>query len=138
AGFVKSGRRKAASVAAVQDSLARLSRPEVDLARQRIRDLQDPDIRKALDDLRLSAMRRSNRIPTPLKERLAQVPDWSRLTTAELESLGIKGKYIQRVKAAGLAAAEHTLTDAARAVNLVLTREAKHAQQEGRPAVLIH
>ena len=81
-------------------------------------------------------MVRSNRIPTPMRQALADQPDWAELSTQQLEALGVTGKYIQRVKAAGLASTEHAFTDAKRAVDLVLKRERKAAAQQQREPVL--
>ena len=67
---------------------------------------------------------------------LEDYKDWAELDTAKLESLGITGKYIQRVKAAGVAAAEHTFTDAYRGVKHILRKELELASIEGRPLVL--
>ncbi|WP_279583689.1 hypothetical protein ACE15N_06400 [Xanthomonas campestris pv. passiflorae] len=100
---------KQVSVEAVRSSLARLERPEVGLADLKIRDTRTEDVVRGYDALRKSAMLRSNRIPTAMRQALASHDDWAQLSTAQLGELGIAGKYIQRVRAAGLAAAEHTL-----------------------------
>lgn len=67
---------------------------------------------------------------------LADHSDCAALSTQELEAIGVKGKYLQRVKAAGLASPEHTFTDAKRAVELVLKRERKQAAPEQREPML--
>lgn len=128
------GQIKGTSVQGVKDSLARLQRPEVGFAKRRVKELirNDQLVLDAFEAVRLSAMKRSNRIPTALKERLAAVGDWSTLSLAELEKIGITGKYVQRVKAAGLAAAEHTMGDAMRAVGMVVDQEIKTAAAMGR------
>ncbi|WP_303749294.1 site-specific integrase [Stenotrophomonas pigmentata] len=131
-GFVKEGKAKAVSAEAIGDSLARLKRAEVDLARKEVRDLTDDDVSEAHELVRLSAQSKSNRIPSDMKGRLEPYKDWAKLTTLELEALGIHGKYIQRVKAAGLAAAEHTLSDAYRAVQFIVEMETEQAQREQR------
>lgn len=129
---------KPSSVEAVRDSLVRLSRPEVGLAAREVRTLTEKQVEDAFHALRRSAMVRSNRIPTAMRAALAKHKDWAALDTATLEGMGITGKHIQRVRAAGLAAAEHSFTDAYRAVKLVLQREATAAAREGRPPALTH
>lgn len=136
-GFVNLGKKKQASVEAVKDSLARISRPEVNLAGVKVRNLTGDAVVKAYADVRKSAQGKSNRIPTAVKARLAPFKDWSELTTAQLEALNIRGRHIEWVKAAGLAAAEHTLSDVYRAVQAVIDEEAEKAQVEGRSADLI-
>ncbi len=133
---VRNKKAKPASIRAIQDSLARFARPEVGLADKPILQLLDKDIHRAFDSLRRSSMVRSNRIPTPMRQALADQPDWAALSTQQLEALGVTGKYIQRVKAAGLASTEHAFTDAKRAVDLALKRERKAAAQQQREPVL--
>lgn len=133
---VRNKKAKPASIRAIQDSLARFARPEVGLADKPILQLLDKDIHRAFDGLRRSSMVRSNRIPTPMRQALANQSDWAALSTQQLEALGVTGKYIQRVKAAGLASTEHAFTDAKRAVDLVLKRERKAAAQQQRDPVL--
>ena len=129
---------KQSSLTALEDSLARLSRPEVGFAQRAVADVTDDDVEAAFDALRKSAMVRSNRIPTPMREALAGYEDWAELDTRTLESLGITGKYVQRVRASGLAATEHSFTDAHRAVAMVLKRESVLAGREGRESRLRH
>ncbi|KTF40812.1 hypothetical protein [Xanthomonas translucens] len=133
---VRNKKAKPASVRAVQDSLARFARAEVGLADKAILRLTDRDIHLAFENLRKSSMVRSNRIPTAMRAALADHPDWSELSTQQLETLGISGRYLQRVKAAGRASTEHSFTDAKRAVDLVLKRERKQAAREQREPVL--
>ncbi|WP_228735588.1 integrase [Xanthomonas euvesicatoria] len=133
---VRNKKAKPASVRAVQDSLARFARAEVGLADKAILRLTDRDIHQAFENLRKSSMVRSNRIPTPMRTVLANHPDWAELSTQQLEALGISGRYLQRVKAAGRASTEHSFTDAKRAVDLVLKRERKAAAREQREPVL--
>jgi len=116
--------------------MARIARPEVGLADRVVKELRERDIKDSYIAMRKSAMDRSNRIPTNLKAVLKEFDDWSNLDTAKLESLGITGKYIQRVKAAGVAAAEHTFTDAYRGVKHILRKEVELASIEGRPLQL--
>lgn len=129
---------KQSSLTALEDSLARLSRPEVGFAQRAVADVTDDDVEAAFEALRKSAMVRSNRIPTPMREALAGYDDWAELDTRTLESLGITGKYVQRVRASGLAATEHSFTDAHRAVAMVLKRESVLAGREGRESRLRH
>lgn len=130
------GQVKANSVEAYRDSMARLARPEVAMADRVVKELREADIKTAYVAMRKSAMVRSNRIPTHMRAVLEDYKDWAELDTAKLESLGITGKYIQRVKAAGVAAAEHTFTDAYRGVKHILRKELELASIEGRPLVL--
>ncbi|MGV7204480.1 integrase [Xanthomonas citri] len=129
---VVSKKAKPASVRALSDSLNRLARPEVGLADKQLLRLTDDDIQRAFHALRRSSMVRSNRIPTAMREALADQPDWADLSTQQLEELGVGGKYLQRVRAAGLASTEHAFTDAKRAVDLVLKQERKQAARERR------
>ncbi|MCT8356607.1 integrase [Xanthomonas citri] len=133
---VRNKKAKPASVRAVQDSLARFARAEVGLADKAILRLTDRDIHQAFENLRRSSMVRSNRIPTAMRTALADYPDWAELSTQQLEALGISGRYLQRVKAAGRASTEHSFTDAKRAVDLVLKRERKAAARDQREPVL--
>ena len=132
------GQLKANSVNAFKDSMARLARPEVDIAGRVVRELRDADIEAGYDAMRKSAMVRSNRIPSAMREQLAQFDDWARLDTATLESIGVTGKYVQRVKASGVAAAEHTFADAFRGVKFVVQRELKEARYGERAPALAH
>lgn len=132
------GQLKATSINAFKDSMARLARPEVDLAGRVVRTLRDADIEAGYEAMRKSAMVRSNRIPTAMKQLLARFDDWARLDTATLESIGITGKYVQRVKASGVAAAEHTFADAFRGVKFVVQRELKEARYGERAPSLAH
>lgn len=138
---------KQVSVTAVENSLSRLERKEVDIANKVVRDLDDTDVLGKVKDgkiekvpffekVRKSAMTRSNRIPKDMKAKLEDHKDWAKLSTSELEAMGITGKYVQRVRAAGQAAAEHTLTDAIRAVDRVINLEQERAQKEQREPVL--
>ncbi|HBZ46106.1 MAG TPA: integrase [Stenotrophomonas sp.] len=133
---VRNKKAKPTSVRAVQDSLARFARAEVGLADKAILRLTDRDIHQAFENLRRSSMVRSNRIPTAMRTALAAHPDWAELSTQQLEALGISGRYLQRVKAAGRASTEHSFTDAKRAVDLVLKRERKAAARDQREPVL--
>lgn len=130
--------KKAASVTALKDSLARLKRPEVGIAQREVRGLNETIIKAAFGALRKSAMVRSNRIPTAMKQALAPFDNWAALSTEQLEHLGITGRYIQRVRSAGLAATEHSFSDARRAVTIAVRREKRRARAEGREPALRH
>jgi hypothetical protein len=71
-----------------------------------------------------------------MRTALADNPDWAELSTQQLEALGISGRYLERVKAAGRASTEHSFTDAKRADDPVLNRERKAAASEPREPVL--
>lgn len=129
---VKLGKVKPVSVQAVRDSLQRLERPEIGLAGRIVRTIDKKTAEKAFDATRLSCMKLSNRIPTAIREALADVDDWAALSSEELARRGVVGKYVSRVRSAGKAAAEHTLGDAIRSVNFVLEEELEAAQLEGR------
>lgn len=139
---------KQVSVTAVENSLSRLEREEVGIANKVVRKLDETDVLGELDKkgkikkvsmfdrVRMSAMMKSNRIPKAMRDELATHKDWAKLSTPQLEAMGITGKYVQRVRAAGLAAAEHTLADAIRAVDRVVNAERERAQLEDRKPVL--
>lgn len=131
------GKVKAAGVNGAKDSLSRLGRPEVGLAQVAIADLTDRQIKEAWNHLRHSAMLRSNRVPQDVKDKLVQAGKWWLLDRATLVSkLGLKGKQVELAFAAGMAAAEHTMGDAARAVERVIVQERKFASNALRPAAL--
>ena len=130
---------KASGLAGAQDSLARLERPEVGLAKLSIASATDKDVLEGWQSLRNSAMVRSNRLPEEVKNKLKRHGDWWRLSRAELVSkLHLSGKTVELAYAAGMAAAEHTMSDARRAVNRVLANERKTAARESRQPVLFH
>ena len=97
-----------------------------------------------LVDLRVSAMTRSNRLSDELREKLTTFKDkkgrgWWELTREELhKQLGLVGKEVALAFAAGLASAEHTMGDAARAVERVLQSERGAASNAGRPVALTY
>lgn len=128
----KKGKVKAVSIQAVEDSKKRLERPEIALAGRMVRSIDKKAVQDAFEATRLSCMRLSNRIPTRIRQALDDVEDWATLTTAELEERGVVGKYVPRVRSAGLAAAEHTMGDAIRAVNFVIEEEWDNAQLADR------
>jgi hypothetical protein len=133
------GKGKPSGLAGAKDSLARLERPEVGLAKLSIALATDKDVLDGWQSLRNSAMLRSNRLPEEVKNKLKRHGDWWRLSRAELVSkLRLSGKMVELAYAAGMAAAEHTMSDARRAVERVLASERKAAAREGRQPVLFH
>ncbi len=111
---VRKKKVKQVSVDAVHDSVSRLARPGVELADRALNDIKAEVVRAAFDACRISSMKLSNRIPKQMRQKLGGVADWSKLSVAELEALGITGKHIQLVRAAGLSSTEHTFSDARR------------------------
>jgi integrase len=133
------GKAKENGVDGARKALARLERPEVGLAGEAIADLSDERLRAAWAALRQSAMIRSNRLPAEVREKLTAFGPWWTLTRADLVArLGLSGKHVALAYAAGMAAAEHTMGDAARAVARVIEAERKAASNAGRPAALAH
>ena len=133
------GKVKMAGVEGAMDSLARLSRSDVRFADVAIVDLSDAMIRDAWDRLRHSAMTRSNRVPVEVKKKLEKTKEWWRLDRAALVSeLRLTGKNVELAYAAGMAAAEHTMGDAARAVERAIKQERKTADAALRRPALLH
>jgi len=139
------GKTKTAGVDGARKSLARLSRPDVGLADTAIADLTDAQVRASWAALRTSALRRSNRVPEDVKAALIAFDErnkterWWMLTRADLIArLGLSGKNVALAYAAGMAAAEHTMGDAARAVSRVIAAERKAAANAGRPIALVY
>ena len=130
---------KASSVEAVRQSLARIKRPEVDLARKEVRDLvADPNLMtQAWESCRRSSMLLSNQLTVEQKKKLEVAGDWWKLKATDLEAMGFRGRHIQRALAAGSAATEHTFGDVHRSIKLVIELEADASQAEGRPAELV-
>ncbi|MBC9081564.1 integrase family protein [Stenotrophomonas maltophilia] len=135
---VDAGKRKAISAKAVQNSLARLERPEVNLSDVQVRDLTIDQITNGWNALRTSAMLKSNRIPEQTKANLAKKAKWWALTVEEYAELGLSGKYIQRTKSAGIEAVEHTFADLNRSIELVLRQERLDALRENRAPIMQH
>lgn len=133
---VDAGKRKANSTKAVENSLARLARAEVGLADKAIRNLDRDTIVRAWNNLRTSAMLKSNRLPEEVKVALAAKDKWWGLDPAEYRAIGLSGKHIQRAMSAGIEAVEHTFADVSRAIELVLRQERLDAAREGRDVVL--
>ncbi|MBN8884426.1 MAG: integrase family protein [Rudaea sp.] len=133
------GKVKSAGVDGARDSLARLERPEVGLASQEIAQLTDKEVTDGWNRLRHSAMLRSNRLPEAARTKLKRHGPWWELERGELVTkLGLTGKTVELAYAAGLAAAEHTMSDARRGVERVLAAERKNATRENRTPVLFH
>jgi hypothetical protein len=133
------GKTKPAGVKGAQDSLARLSREEVGLADSPIAALTDEALKAAWHRVRHSAMLRSTRLPAEVKLKLEAAGEWWRLDRAALVSkLRLTGKNVELAYAAGMAAAEHTLSDASRAVDRAIKLERKAADSAMRPPVLIY
>jgi hypothetical protein len=133
------GKGKLSGLEGAKDSLARLERKEVGLAKLAIATTKDAQVLKGWEDLRHSAMLRSNRLPKDVKDKLIRHGDWWKLSKTELVSqLRLSGKTVELAYAAGLAAAEHTMSDARRAVERVLASERRMAAQAGRQPVLFH
>ena len=107
--------------------------PAVGLADKSLNELHLEVIQQAFDACRISSMQLSNRIPRDMSKKLAEVADWAKLTVSQLEALGITGKYIQRVRAAGLSSTEHTFSDAGRAVDFLIEEERARDHRFGRP-----
>ena len=138
-GLQARGKVKAAGVEGAEDSLARLSRPEVDLADVAITSLTDEMIKDGWNRLRHSAMTRSNRVPPEVKKKLVQAGAWWCLDRAALVSqLRLTGKNVELAYSAGMAAAEHTMADASRAVDRVINQERKAADAALRRPALMH
>jgi hypothetical protein len=135
---------KEAGVNGARNALARLERPEIDLANCAIADLTAERIRKAWVDLRVSAMSRSNRLPEKLRDQLLAFKGkkgrgWWELTREDLHNeMGLEGKEVALAFAAGLASAEHTMGDASRAVDRVLQTEHGAASNAGRPVAITY
>ncbi|TAA41584.1 integrase [Pseudoxanthomonas winnipegensis] len=131
-------KNKGTMARSAKNSLARLSREDVNLQNHQIIKLSEVRLLEAWDDVRTSAMLKSNRIKKDIAVKLAKRKNWWNLKLEEYEELGLQGKYVQRAKAAGIEATEQTFNDLSRAIEFVLKRERKNAQREGRQAVLIY
>lgn len=137
--LVDQGKAKTSGLEGVKDSLARLQRPEVDLANQPIATLTDEQVIESWAKLRHSAMLRSNRLPQEVKGKLQRYGQWWKLSRADMVTkLRLSGKDVALAYAAGMAAAEHTMGDARRAVERLIARERKEAARNERQPVLFH
>lgn len=135
---VDRGVTKAVSLVAVQNSLSRLSRPEVNLAKRQVRDLDQKLVIKAWNNLKKSAMKMSNLLPARIKDLIIDRDDWHSLTPEQFRQLGITGKYVQRVKSAGVSATEQTFGDLSRSINLVMKEERRNASRQDRQPELTY
>jgi len=139
ADLVARGKGKEGGLAGAKDSLSRLERPEVGLAKLPIATTTDEQVLEAWNNLRHSAMLRSNRLPPEVKNMLKRHGEWWKLKRADLVSkLRLSGKTVELAYAAGMAAAEHTMSDARRAVERGLAKERKVAARSDRQPVFFH
>src|SRR5690606_20187898 len=102
-----------------------------------VRHIDDDQAKAVFHAVRLAGMRRSNRIPTRVHQALAGKEDYADPPTQELARVGLTGKRVPRVRSAGLAVAEATLSAAIRAVDFTLERELADAQRLGRAPLLV-
>ena len=130
------GKVKPISVDAVRKSLARLERPEVNLADKEVDELTETMLITAWNALRLSAMKKSNRLSPAMKTALATRDEWWDLSVSEYQKMGITGKHIQRAMSAGLVAVEHTFADMNRAIEQAIRKERENARRAGRDVQL--
>lgn len=137
--LVHNNKLSESSLRSVRNSLSRLSRPEVHIAHIELRDLNTKTLTNAWNALRTSAMLKSNRVNETIKGKLALIPRWWDLPIQKYQELGVEGKYIQRTRAAGVEATEHTFADLYRAVEYVIRKERGNAMREGRePAIMFN
>lgn len=121
----------------LRNSMARLARPEVGLAHVAIKDLTEDQVLKAFSATRLSAALQSNRLSDATKLYMKGVQRVD-LTDDELRKLGVQSEAMrERVRAAGVSAAEQTFATASRAVRYVLEKEARQAKSAGRAPLLV-
>lgn len=132
------GKVKATSVRAVELSLERLEREEVKLADREIATLRDEEVIEAWYGLRHSAMKLSNRLSPQVKTLLEKQGKWWQLDLSALVRLGLPSKQAAMAKSAGLAAAEYTMGDARRAVDIALRQARKLAAQTERQPALVY
>ena len=132
------GKVKASSVRAVELSLERLKREDVNLAEREIGTLRDEQVVKAWYALRHSAMKLSNRLSPQVKSLLEDQGEWWKLDLGALVKLGLPGKQAAMAKSAGLAATEYTMGDARRAVDMALSQARKLAAQTDRQPALVY
>lgn len=137
--LVSNGQRKASSVAAVRASLTRVERPSVGLANKQLRELtpmpgspEPHPMIVAWNACRKACMSESNQLTQAQKDALGSVGEWWNMSATELEALGFRGRYIQRARAAGLAATEHTFGDIHRAIQLAMEEEAHLSRAQKR------
>ena len=121
---------KQSSLTALEDSLARLSRPEVGFAQRAVADVTDDDGKPR--STRCARARWSD--PTAFRPRCEKL--WRATRTGRS---WIRGHWkawgsresMSSASASGLAATEHSFTDAHRAVAMVLKRESVLAGRKG-------
>lgn len=132
------GKVKASSVRAVELSLERLRREDVDLADKEIAKLTDEEVIEAWHNLRDTAMHLSNRLSPQIKSLLKDQGEWWKLDLGALVKLGLPSKQAALAKSAGLAATEYTMGDARRAVDMALSQARKLAAQTDRQPALVY
>lgn len=132
------GRAKPGGVHGVKDALARLQRPEVNLAGKAIATLTAKDLRTAWNGLRHTCMLQSNRLSPETKAFLVKQGEWWNLRLEDLVKLGLTGKTVAKAHAAGLTATEQTMGNASRAVERALKAERIAAANAGRNPALVH
>ena len=132
------GKVKSSSIRAVELSLARLEREDVNLADREIATLRDEDVIVGWHALRHSSMKRSNRLSPQIKSLLEKQKEWWKLDLAALVKLGLSAKQAALAKSAGLAATEYTMGDARRAVDIALNQARKLAAQTDRQPALVY
>ncbi|MCW4454816.1 integrase family protein [Flavobacterium sp. MXW15] len=132
------GRAKAGGVEGVKDALARLQRPEVNLADKAIAALTAKDLLAAWNGLRHTCMLQSNRLSPGTKAFLTKQGEWWNLKLEDLVRLGLTGKTLARAHAAGLSATEQTMGNASRAVARAIKAERVAAANAGRQPALVH
>ncbi|MFY2764286.1 hypothetical protein [Arenimonas sp. MALMAid1274] len=121
----------------LKNAKARLDRPEVGLGQVALKDLAEAQVITAFEATRLSAALRSNRLTGPIKLYMKSVQRVE-LTDDELRQLGVKSDAMrERIRAAGVSAAEQTFASASRAVRYVLDKEARQAKSANRPPLLV-
>ena len=121
----------------LNNSMARLERPEVGLGHKEIRHITEEDVIKAFEATRLSAALQSNRLTDPIKLYMKSVKRVE-LTKDELDKLGVKSEAMRvRIRAAGVSAAEQTFATAARAVRYAIEKEARQSKKAGRQPLLM-
>lgn len=139
---LKRGKIKPSTVREFKNAIKRLEEVEVGgkpVAGLMVRQIDEAQAKKIFHAVRLNGMRRANIIPTQVHAALEGVKDYATLSTRELAQVGVTGKLVVRVRAAGMAVAEATVSAAIRSVDFVLERELASAQREGRaPRLLVN
>ncbi|EML7988932.1 hypothetical protein WAA24_001662 [Stenotrophomonas maltophilia] len=126
----------AGTLKTLTNSMARLERPEVGIGHTPIMELDEDKVSKAFEATRLSAALHSNRLSQAIKDAMARVGRVE-LTDEELAKLGVDSEAMRtRIRAAGVSAAEQTFSNAFRAINYAVDKEARAAKKAERKAVL--